>query len=96
MADSIHPSPRGIDHKMTPVVLPPHSGNAMEQRMQKRRRFKQTKSLKVRLAEEAVRLREQAQLLPRGRLRDQIKKKAIQIEAAYEVTELLRSPRVSA
>jgi len=68
----------------------------MEQRMQKRRRFKQTKPLKVRLAEEAVRLREQAQLLPRGRLRDQIEKKAIQIEAAYEVTELLRSPRVSA
>ena len=68
----------------------------MEQRMQKRRRFKQTKPLKVRLAEEAVRLREQAQLLPRGRLRDQIEKKAIQIEGAYEVTELLRSPRVSA
>ena len=68
----------------------------MEQRMQKRHRFKQTKPLKVRLAEEAVRLREQAQLLPRGHLRDQIEKKAIQIEAAYEVTELLRSPRVSA
>jgi hypothetical protein len=63
-----------------------------EQRMQKRRRFKQTKSLEVRLAEEAVRLREQAQLLPRGRLRDEVEKKAIQIEAACEVTELLRSP----
>jgi hypothetical protein len=64
----------------------------LEQRMQKRRRFKQTKPLEVRLAEEAARLREQAQLLPRGRLRDQVEKKAIQIEAAYEVTELLRSP----
>ena len=48
----------------------------MEQRMQKRRRFKQAKSLEVRLAEEAVRLREQAQLLPRGRLRDQIEKES--------------------
>jgi hypothetical protein len=64
----------------------------MEQRMQKRRRFKQTKPLAVRLAEEAVRLREQAQVLPRGSLRDQVEKKAIQIEAAYEVTELLRPP----
>jgi hypothetical protein len=60
--------------------------------MRKRRHFKQTKPLEVRLAEEAARLREQAQLLPRGRLRDQVEKKAIQIEAAYEVTELLRSP----
>jgi hypothetical protein len=96
MADSVHPSLRGIDQKMRPVVLPPPSRNAMEQRMQKRRRFRQTKPLEVRLADEAVRLREQAQLLARGRLRDQIEKKAIQIEAAYEVTELLRSPRVSA
>ena len=60
--------------------------------MQKRRRFKQTKPLEVRLAEEAVRLRQQAQLLPRGRLRDQVERKAIQIEAAHQVTELLRSP----
>ena len=65
---------------------------AMEQRMQKRRQFKQTKPLEVRLAEQAMRMREQAQLLPRGRLRDQIEKKAIQIDVAYEVTELLRSP----
>jgi hypothetical protein len=64
----------------------------MEQRMQKRRRFKQTKPLEVRLAEEAVRLRQQAQLLPRGRLRDQVERKAVQIEAAHQVTELLRSP----
>jgi hypothetical protein len=32
------------------------------------------------------------QMLPRGYLRDQVEKKAIQIEAAHEVTELLRSP----
>jgi hypothetical protein len=60
--------------------------------MQKRRRFKQTKPLEVRLAEEALRLRAQAQMLPRGYLRDQVEKKAIQIEAAHEVTELFRSP----
>jgi hypothetical protein len=58
----------------------------------KRRRFKQSKPLEVRLAEEATRLREQARTLPRGPLRDQVERKAVQIEAAYEVTELLRSP----
>jgi hypothetical protein len=57
----------------------------------RRRRFKQDQPLEVRLAEEAARLRQEAQLLPRGRLRD-IEKKVIQIEAAYEVTELLRLP----
>ena len=64
--------------------------------MNKRRRFKQTKTLEVRLAEEARRLREQAQLLPRGRRRDAVERKAVQVEAACEVTELLRLPRVSA
>jgi hypothetical protein len=68
----------------------------MEQRMRKRRRVIQTKSLEARLAEEAAHLRQEAQLLPRGRLRDQVEKKAIQLEAAYEVTELLRSPGVIA
>ncbi len=58
----------------------------------KRRRVKQTQPLEVRLAAEVTRLREQAQLLPRGRLRDQFEKKAIQVEAAYELAELLRSP----
>lgn len=60
--------------------------------MQKRRRFKQTKTLEVRLAEEASRLREQARTLPRGRLRDEVERKAVEVEAACEVTELLRLP----
>ena len=47
---------------MSPVVLLSLE-EGMEQRMQKRRRFKQTKPLEVRLAEEAMRLREQARLL---------------------------------
>jgi hypothetical protein len=58
----------------------------------KRRRVKQTQPLEVRLAEEVTRLREQAQLLPRGRLHDQVEKKAIRVEAAHELAELLRSP----
>ena len=57
----------------------------------KRRRFKQTQSLEVRLANEAMRLRAEAKHLPNGRLRDDIEKKAIQLEAACEMTELLHS-----
>ncbi|MCK1518351.1 hypothetical protein IVB22_38920 [Bradyrhizobium sp. 190] len=60
----------------------------------KRRRFKQTRPLEERLAGEAMRLREQARTLPHGRLRDEVERKAIQVEAAYEVTELLRLPSV--
>ena len=56
----------------------------------KRRRVKQTQTLEVRLAEEAARLREQMRLLPRGRLRDEVERKVIQLEAATEVTEMLR------
>jgi ERCC4-related helicase len=64
----------------------------VEQRMViKRRRVKQIQTLEVRLTEEAARLREQLRSLPRGRLRDAVERKALQIEAAYEVTELLRS-----
>ena len=58
----------------------------------KRRRVKQTQTLEVRLAEEAARLREQMRLLPRGRLRDEVERKVIQLEAAFEVTEMLRPP----
>jgi hypothetical protein len=38
--------------------------------MQQRRRFKQTVSLEARLAEAARRLREEAELLPHGPVRD--------------------------
>jgi hypothetical protein len=74
----------------------PASYYGKEQRMQKRRRLKQTQPLEERLAHEAKRLREQAQMLPHGRLRDAVERKAIQIEAAYEVSELLRSPGLRA
>jgi hypothetical protein len=61
-------------------------------RMQKRRRFKQTKSLKDRLLEEAQNLREQAKLLPYGSVRDETLKKARRAEAAAHMDEWLNSP----
>jgi hypothetical protein len=48
----------------------------MEQRMQKRRRFKQTQSLEDRLANEATSLLAQAQLLPPGARRAEVMRKA--------------------
>jgi hypothetical protein len=60
--------------------------------MQKRRRFKQTKSLKDRLVEEAQNLRAQAKLLPYRSVRDATLKKARQAEAAAHMNEWLNSP----
>lgn len=59
--------------------------------IKRRRRFKQTEPLGVRLSKEAMRLRDQARSLPPGRQRDEVESKAFQVEAACEVTELLRS-----
>ena len=56
----------------------------------RRRRIKQIQPLEVRLAQEVTRLREQASSLPRGRLRDQVERKVVQVEAACEVAEMLR------
>lgn len=58
----------------------------------RRRRFKQTKSLKERLLEEAQNLRDEAKLLPHGPLRDAILKKARQTEAAVHMDDWLGSP----
>jgi hypothetical protein len=60
--------------------------------MQKRRRFKQTTSLKDRLLEEAQNLREQAKLLPYGLVREATLKKARQAEAAANMDQWLSSP----
>jgi hypothetical protein len=60
--------------------------------MQKRRRFKQTKSLQDRLLEEAQNLREQVKLLPFGLVRDATLKKARRLEAAAHMDEWLNSP----
>jgi hypothetical protein len=60
--------------------------------MDLRRRFKQTKSLKERLLDEAHELREEATLLSYGRLRDAVMKKARQTEAAAHMDDWLNSP----
>ncbi|MHC4046745.1 hypothetical protein [Bradyrhizobium sp. 23AC] len=60
--------------------------------MTKRRRFKQTRSLEERLAEEAQRLREEASLLPHGSLREQVIRKARQCETGSHMSDWLRSP----
>ena len=60
--------------------------------MQKRRRFKQAKSLEQRLADEAARLHEQAKLLPHGAFREQVLRKARQAETGSRMSEWLRSP----
>jgi hypothetical protein len=60
--------------------------------MQSRRRFKQTISLGDRLAEEAVRLRQQARGTPQGILRERLLRKARQNETAININKWLASP----
>lgn len=56
-----------------------------------RRRFKQTQSLEERLADEAQRLRLQADVLAPGPDRDALLKKARQAETGSHMSEWLRS-----
>lgn len=58
----------------------------------RRRRFKQTTSLKERLLAEANGLRKEAELLPYGPVREATLKRARQIEAAAHLDEWLNSP----
>lgn len=60
--------------------------------MSERRRFKQTKTLEVRLAEEASRLRDKAASLPPGAAREEVLRKARQAETGSHMSEWLRSP----
>jgi hypothetical protein len=57
-----------------------------------RRRSKQTASLEQRLAEDARRLREEAELLPHGPVRDAALRRAWQAEIGSQMSEWLRSP----
>jgi hypothetical protein len=57
-----------------------------------RRRFKQTRSLEERLSEEAKRLREEAELLPPGAVREALLRKARQAETGSHMSEWLSSP----
>ena len=57
-----------------------------------RRRLTQTTSLEVRLAEEARRLREEAELLPHGPVRDAAIRRVRQVETGSHINQWLRSP----
>lgn len=57
-----------------------------------RRRIKQSETLEARLAKEAKRLREEAELLPPGEVRDVTLKKARLTERAQEMNAWLTSP----
>lgn len=60
--------------------------------MPERRRVKQTRPLEERLAEKARRLREEAELLPHGPVRDAALRRACQAETGSHMTEWLTSP----
>ncbi|MBR0780457.1 hypothetical protein [Bradyrhizobium iriomotense] len=61
-----------------------------------RRRYKQTRTLDQRLAEEAARLRDEARALPPGREREILLRKARQDETAVQIEAWLRSPGLRA
>nr|WP_080669494.1 hypothetical protein [Bradyrhizobium japonicum] len=61
-----------------------------------RRRFKPILSLEERLAQEAKRLRDEAKILPPGRLRDEAVRRARQAETGSHISEWLRSPGLRA
>jgi hypothetical protein len=60
--------------------------------MLKRRHFKQTIALEERLADEARRLRKEAEGTPPGAERERLIRKAEQAETASHMTEWLTSP----
>ena len=60
--------------------------------IKRRNRFKQVQKLEERLADEAVRLREQAKLLPHGVVREEVMRKARQCETGAHMSDWLRSP----
>ncbi|MET4117139.1 hypothetical protein ABIB90_003664 [Bradyrhizobium sp. JR4.1] len=64
--------------------------------MTERRKVKQTSSLEERLAEEARRLREEAELLPHGPLREAALRRARQAETGSHMTQWLTSPGLQA
>ena len=59
---------------------------------QKRRRFKQTVNLEERLAEEAKRLRAQADRLPPGAEREALLRKARRCDTGAHMSQWLQSP----
>ncbi|QIO32669.1 hypothetical protein [Bradyrhizobium sp. 1(2017)] len=64
--------------------------------MQTRRRFKQSKTLTERLADEAARCREEARALAPGRRREMLLRRARQDEMAMQIDAWLQSPGLRA
>ena len=60
--------------------------------MPERRRVKQTKSLADRMAEHARLLREEAELLPHGPVREAALRRAQEAETGSQMNEWLKSP----
>ena len=60
--------------------------------MAERRRFKQIHSLEERLADEAKRLREEAELLPPGAVRDAVLRKARRAKPSSRFRSSLQRP----
>jgi hypothetical protein len=60
--------------------------------IKRRRRVKQTQALEERLAKDTSQLREQAQMLPPGPVRERVMRRIRQNEAAAHLCEMLRSP----
>lgn len=61
-----------------------------------RRRFKQTKTLAERLADEAARLRAEARALAPGRRREMLLRRARQDETAMQIEAWIHSPGLRA
>lgn len=61
-----------------------------------RRHFKQTQSLRQRLADEAKRLREEARSLPPGRRREMLLRRVRQDETAIQIDAWISSPGLRA
>ena len=64
--------------------------------MDTRRRFKQASTFEYRLAQEATNLRQQAEGMPHGIRRDELLRKADQIDVAGHVNTWLTSPGLRA
>lgn len=83
--------PRRTSVTRTPSTVSPPNAN-WEIAMSKRRRFKQTQSLEVRLAAKAEHLREKAREAPSGSERETLLCKARQFEEGLHMSEWLRTP----
>jgi hypothetical protein len=59
--------------------------------VQKRRRFRTSQSLEVRLGEEAAQLRHEASELPEGLKRDHVLRRARQAETGSHITDWIES-----